>query len=273
LHNSTSVLIYHPVEFVNRFESVHDRDNESVYEVIRKFKEGAQLPKANFDRLLGVEDVDKFSIGAFIDSPNYQKKMLELYNFLLDEARQKTLGAIKKGTEKISLPFPLKDRAKHLAERLYDMYPSNYLERNDENIYYTIQYGSTKEIPVILFAFELLAVPLDIESIRKDPSDKKSEFYGLVNSSYAALGTKFDGSYGWWNKKNKYAIATDIEGVLQQYGFVFSSYYRNSKNKIPCVFVGNLISQRVDYTEKSKAKMDASPFLPTIQTAVRKLGE
>lgn len=268
LHNSTSVLIYHPVEFVSRFESVHDRDNESVYDVIRKFKEGAQIPKSKFDRLLGVQDVDKLSIGAFLNSPNYQKKMLELYNLLLDEAKQRPIGA-----EKISLPFPLKDRHKHLAQRLYDMHPFDYLEQNDENIYYTIQYGHTKKTPVILFAFELLAVPLNIESLRKDPSYKKSEFYGLVNSSYAALGTRFDGSYGWLNKKGRYVMAFDIEGALQQFGFVFSAQYRNSKNKIPCIFIGNLISQRVDYTEKSKAKMDTSPFIPTILAAVRKLAQ
>ena len=153
------------------------------------------------------------------------------------------------------------------------MYPQlDYLEQNPDNIYYTIQYGTTKEIPIFSFAFELLAIPLNIDSIRKDPSDKKSEFHGLVNSSYAARGTRFEGSYYWHRKKDgRGVVETNIEGCLSQCGFVFSAYYRNSKNKIPCVFLGNLISQRVDYTEKSKAKMDASPFLPTIIKAVEKL--
>lgn len=271
LHNSTSILIYHPVEFVTRFESVHDRHNESVYAVIRKFKEGAQIPKSEFDRLLQVPDVDKLSIGKFMDTSNYQEKMLELYNFLLGEAKQKTITAILKGVEKISLPFALKDRAKHLSERLYAMYTPEYLEHNEDYIFYTIQYGSTKEIPIFSFAFELLAVPLNIDSKRQDPSNKRSEFYGLVNSSHAALGTRFDGGYHWIKKSGYSALEENIEGCLSQFGFVFSSQYRNSKNKIPCVFVGNLISQRVDYTEKSKAKMDASPFIPTIIKAVQRL--
>jgi hypothetical protein len=156
------------------------------------------------------------------------------------------------------------------------MYGPGYLEEaedTDNKIYYTIQYGTTEEIPIFSFAFELLAVPLNIDSIRKDPSNKRSEFHGLVNSSYAALGIRFDGRYNWAKKNGYWASDEDIIGCLSQFGFVFSSYYRNSKNKIPCVILGNLISQRVDYTEKSKAKMDASPFIPIIIKAVRKLAE
>jgi len=263
LHNSTSILIYHPVEFVNRIESVFDRENTSVYEVIRKFEEGAQMPKSEFDKLLKVGDTNKLSIAEFMKRPDYQDKMLELYNLLLNTSNR--------NPDKISLPFPLKDRHKHLAERIYAMYPPKYLEQNPDNIYYTIQYGTTTQIPIFNFAFEMLAIPLNIDSIREDPSNKQSEFHGLVNSSHAALGTRFDGRY-FWTKKNGYAHQEeDIVGCLSQFGFVFSAYYRNSKMKIPCVFLGNLISQRVDYTEKSKAKMDASPFLPTILKAVRKL--
>jgi hypothetical protein len=174
--------------------------------------------------------------------------------------------------KKISLPFPVKDRPKHLAERLYVMYPPGYLETDPDKIIYTIQYGTTKEIPRFYFAFELIAIPVDAGTIRKDPTNTKSEFYGLVNSSYAALGTRFDGSYTWVRKKNgREVYETDIVGCLQQCGFVFSSWYRNSKNKIPCAILGNLISQRVDYTEKSKAKMDASPFVGTIIKAVEKV--
>jgi len=272
LHSSTSILIYHPAEFVNRIESVYDKANESIYDVICKFKEGSQMPKAKFDKLLTVQDADKLSIDEFMDRPDYQEKMLELYNLLMEEAKRHSSSIF----EKISLPFPIKDRHKHLAERLYAMYGPGYLEEaedTDNKIYYTIQYGTTEEIPIFSFAFELLAVPLNIDSIRKDPSNKRSEFHGLVNSSYAALGIRFDGRYNWAKKNGYWASDEDIIGCLSQFGFVFSSYYRNSKNKIPCVILGNLISQRVDYTEKSKAKMDASPFIPIIIKAVRKLAE
>jgi 5S rRNA maturation endonuclease (ribonuclease M5) len=175
-------------------------------------------------------------------------------------------------TKKISLSFPLKERHLHLAERLYAMYQPGELETDPSKIAYTIKYGTTKEIPRFSFAFELIAIPLNIDKIRRMPYAIKSEFHGLVNSSYAALGTRFDGSYRWVRKKNgREAYEENIIGVLQQCGFTFSSLCRNSKNKIPCAILGNLISQRVDYTEKSKAKMDASPFVDTIIKAVEKV--
>jgi hypothetical protein len=173
--------------------------------------------------------------------------------------------------KKISLPFPVKNRHKDLAERLYSLYSPEYLETDPSKIAYTIQYGTTKEIPRYSFAFELIAIPLNIDMIRKDPFYTKSEFHGLVNSSYAALGTRFDGNYIWLRKNGHEGYATDIVGVLQQCGFVFSSWSRNAKNKVPCAILGNLISERVDYTEKSKAKMDASPFVGTIIKAVEKI--
>jgi hypothetical protein len=198
-----------------------------------------------------------------MNRPDYQKKMIALRDLLLKVANQ---------PEKISLPFPIKDRHKHLAERLYSMYGHGYLETDPDMIFYTIEYGATEKTPVFPFAFELIAVPLDIDSIRKDPSFKESEFHVLVNSSYAALGARFDGSYFWTPKKSgKYFMDHDIIGCLSKSGFVFSTSARKSTNKIPCVFVGNLMSQRVDYTEKSKAKMDASPFIPTIIKAVQRL--
>jgi hypothetical protein len=95
-----------------------------------------------------------------------------------------------------------------------------------------------------------------------------------VNSSYSVLGTKFEGTYRWTRKKvGRFAYADNIVGCLQECGFVFYSETRNSRNKVPCAMLGNLISQRVDYTEKSKAKMDASPFVDTIINAVEKLAK
>jgi cytidylate kinase len=85
-HNSTSILIYRPAEFVSRIESVFDRENTSVYQVIRKFEEGAQMPKSVFDKLLEVADVNKLSLSEFMNRPEYQKKMLALYNLLMEEA-------------------------------------------------------------------------------------------------------------------------------------------------------------------------------------------
>jgi cytidylate kinase len=86
LHNSTSILIYRPAEFVNRIESIDDRENTSVYQVIRKFEEGAQMPKSVFDKLLDVADVNRLSLADFMNRPDYQTKMLALHNVLMEEA-------------------------------------------------------------------------------------------------------------------------------------------------------------------------------------------
>lgn len=86
LHNSTSVQIYHPAEFVTRIEGVYDRHNTSVYQVIKRFEEGAQMQKSVFNQLLKVEDVDNISIAQFMSRPDYQKKMLSLYKLLMKEA-------------------------------------------------------------------------------------------------------------------------------------------------------------------------------------------
>jgi len=88
LHNSTSVLIYRPAEFVSRIESVYDRENTSVYQVIRKFEEGAQMSKSVFDKLLQVRDSNKLSLAEFMNRPDYQEKMLALYNLLMEEANK-----------------------------------------------------------------------------------------------------------------------------------------------------------------------------------------
>ena len=92
LHNSTSILIYRPAEFVNRIESVFDRENTSVYRVIRKFEEGAQMPKTVFDKLLKVPDANKLSLAEFMNSPDYQEKMLALYNLLMEEADKQVIA-------------------------------------------------------------------------------------------------------------------------------------------------------------------------------------
>jgi hypothetical protein len=88
LQNATSIEAYRPDEFVNRVESLYHRENTSVYEVIRKFKEGAQMPKPAFDKLLEVEDASTLSIADFMSTPDYQQKMQSLYQLLMEEANK-----------------------------------------------------------------------------------------------------------------------------------------------------------------------------------------
>lgn len=84
-HNATSAWWYSPEEFVNRFESVYDRKNTSVYDIIRRFEQGAQIPKQEFDTLIGVEDLSKLSIYDFMNDPDYQRKTELLYHKLREE--------------------------------------------------------------------------------------------------------------------------------------------------------------------------------------------
>lgn len=181
-----------------------------------------------------------------------------------------------KPSDKISLPFPTKDRQKFLANRLVQIYGDGYLDESKAS--YKMQYGKvaiknaegTKILQQYAFAFEIIAIPYSEEMIMSDPAGLHSEFIGLVNSSYSAKGTKFDGSYRWTKQNSVGAYARDIIGVLQEYGFVFYDY-RRSKDKVPCIIAGNLISDRIDYTEKSKAEFDISPFVDTIRVAVSKV--
>lgn len=170
---------------------------------------------------------------------------------------------------KLSLPFPVKGRLEHLTERIHSMYGPGDLETDTSKIAYKLVYGRTDETPKHTFAFELIAIPFAESEIREKAVEGVCEFYGLVNDSYSSLGTRFEGLYYWFNKKGYSRFAHDIVGCLQHHGFLFdSSYSRTSKSKVPCIIVGNLLSDRVDYTEKSKAKMDTSPFTKTILKAV-----
>jgi hypothetical protein len=85
VHKTSSIETYRPAEFVNRIESFFDREHITLYQVIRKFTEGAQMPKSAFNRLLEVEDVEKLSLADFMSRPDYQEKMLVLYNLLMEE--------------------------------------------------------------------------------------------------------------------------------------------------------------------------------------------
>lgn len=87
-NNSSSAWRYSPEQFVARLESVYDRENTSLYEVIRKFREGAQMPKKEFNALIGVKDVNKLSIADFMKDPDYQTKAEALYHKLRDEEQE-----------------------------------------------------------------------------------------------------------------------------------------------------------------------------------------
>jgi hypothetical protein len=77
----SSILSYTPEEFVKVLTGIHDRENITLYDVIRKFKEGTQIPKREFDNIVSVKDVNKLSIAEFLqhDPEDYQTKTRALY--------------------------------------------------------------------------------------------------------------------------------------------------------------------------------------------------
>jgi hypothetical protein len=87
-NNTSSAWSYRPEEFIARIESVHDRQKTSLYDILRKFKEGAQMPKKEFNKLVGVEDVYKVSIADFMEDPYYQRKAELLYHKLRGEEEE-----------------------------------------------------------------------------------------------------------------------------------------------------------------------------------------
>lgn len=87
MHNPSSTIeAYRGSEFVNRLESFYDRQN-SLYQLIRKFKEGAQIQKSKLDKIVGVKDIDKLSLEDFMNFPDYQQKMQKLYYALMKEVQ------------------------------------------------------------------------------------------------------------------------------------------------------------------------------------------
>ena len=72
-----SVMTYNPEEFVRFFLGFDDRHNITVYDVLTQLKEGTQIPKKEFDSIVG-SDVFRTSIAEFMDYSDYESKLKAL---------------------------------------------------------------------------------------------------------------------------------------------------------------------------------------------------
>ena len=66
--------------------------------------------------------------------------------------------------------------------------------------------------------------------------------------------------------------ANNITAIFNRYNFEFWRT-AESKTKLPCIIVANLISPRIDYHGHDKSRIDTQPFAKGIIVAARKIAE
>lgn len=276
-NNISSVHSYKPEEFVAAITSIHDKDNTSVYDVLRTFREGTQTPKTAATQI---------SVAELLSDPDREKKIEHLYY---------ALKKVLPPPNRLSLPYSnikSDERKRTLVERIARIYGSSNLDSkkaiykvihdtfNDGDLKKvwshdgkTYSYKRGKGILHFPFAIEIIAIPFSNEIIVKS-EDQGTRFIGSVNYSISPRGNKFDGEYEW-NDKNKKSYgmrANNITTIFNRYNFEFWST-AEPKTKLPCIIVANLISPRIDYHGHDKSRIDTQPFAKGIIEAARKIAE
>jgi hypothetical protein len=262
--NSNCVNAYRPEEFVNRLINVHSKNEVTVYDVLRTYREGSNMKKTHETSI---------SIAELMLDPDKDRKIEKWYKQL-----KKTLPPIGE----LSLPYTTtnKERANSLLSRVAQLFPIDneikpaykvirgiYNDNNWRKVWVDGGKGYREEkgrgIIQFPFVFEILAVPL------RKPLGNKTEFIGAINYSVSPLNNTFEGDYRWYDEKAmSHYEAKDILQILSHYGF---HRYYGSKSRISCVIVANLVTPRRDPNGYDKSRIDTQPFAETIAEAVKKL--
>jgi len=279
--NISSIHSYKPEEFVSDITSVHDKQNTSFYDKLRKYREGTNMKKTADTQI---------SIAQLLQQdPDKDRKMLEAFYYQLRDAFPPP--------KKLSTPYSnvkLEQRKQALIERIAQLYLPNKLDNNkatyrvingnyDDNDLrkawageyngertYTYEKGSG--ILHYPFVIEIIAIPLSDHILRQD-TNQPSTFISCINYSISPRGNKFEGDYSWYDKKRSYDLRADsIVGILEKYGFAFYPY-SDAKTKLPCIIAANLVSPRIDYHGHDKSHIDTQPFKSVIIEAARKIAE
>jgi hypothetical protein len=259
-NNRSSIHSFNPEEFVAAFTSVHDKTNTTVYDILRRFKEGTQTRKT---------DDTKISVAQLMEDPDRDKKLETLF---------RRLHKVLNPSERLSLPYShikTEERKKALIDRIVPLYPPNHLDTT--KAVYRLIHGSYKDDSRSIlsvrypFAFEIIAIPLSDEILHEN-TNRPSEFIGAVNYSVSPRSNRFEGDYEWEDKKSGwyYREARDIQGILSEGGFTFGEF-SGARVKLPSVIAANLVSPRIDYKGKSKSDIDTQPFSGIIISAVTKV--
>ena len=233
-NNTSSIHSYTPQEFIAKIMGVHDKEQYTIYDVLRTFKECTRLKKT---------PELEMTIAEFMHTELRAEKTESLYYQLKEKLYP---------PQKLSLPHSHisdKERMQALSRRIDDLYGSglgsegqvfDYLEPDkavykivDGNVSKPQQHeGDEVSFP---FAFEIIAVPFHEDLIRCNKKGYETEFYGAVNYSVSPNGNDFNGKYEWKvqdKKKIKRSEpleerrANGITEVLHNFGFQFYRYLK-----------------------------------------------
>lgn len=255
--NTSSIHSYEPEEFVSSITSVHDKQSILVYDVLKTFREGSNLKKTS--------DNQKPIADLMLD-PDKHNKIEEFFH---------QLKSVLDPPKKLSVPYSINDfnkRKQPLVNRITQLYPDQLDAINAVYKATNGFHGDNNDIVRYPFVFEIVAIRFNNNAL-EGSNAKPTEFIGFVNYSTSPKSNKFEGDYKWYDKEWRYPMsAHDIIGFLEHLKFEFSEYC-DSKTKIPCIIVANLVSPRIDYQGHDKSCIDIAPFIETILSTVTKMAE
>lgn len=171
---------------------------------------------------------------------------------------------------KFKLPYKKIVRELELKENLAKVFDINI--QRAKAIVITGYYDG--EDIVFPYAIEAIIAPRrEPWKYRYNPGELK--FIGYVNDSPAIDGGEnyfSDGDYHWSeNKTNKLLHATSAKAILQGCGFDTYGFY-NSKKKVPCVFLINLLTPVPEWLGAAgKTHINLKPYAETIATSISDL--
>jgi hypothetical protein len=238
-NNSDSIYSYSPEEFIRRITNVHNKELRTVYEVLLNFRERTNIKK---------NAKTKKSIARLLASPNMYKEIEELYDELKNALPPQ---------RKISLPYntKCKERISAVISRMGELYDIDKNKKPSYRIEHGYFYDDKIQYP---FAFEILGIPL------ANPKEDDTEFIGAINYSISPNNINFEGEYD----TDRYCDEQNITDILRSCGF---HKYSAKKSRLPCIIIGNLITQRREPHGYDKSRIDTKPFAETIVTAVKKM--
>jgi hypothetical protein len=281
--NLSNIHTYDLDEFRAVILRVHDQEDTTVYDVLKQTfpREMTQISPRNIPGL-------NATISELNEDPDREEKIKALYQ----ELRKKINPA-----KELSLPYShikRKERKQHLIDRVLQINDLNFnsvsadVDRavyeilHDEVIISNIHHdghGFTR----YPYALEILTIPLKPSHLLLAENIgvvyQSKFFVGAVNYTVSPKPNVFNGEYGrfkitkknsstsWYSRED----INDIEEVLEEYGFSFSTAGYNLHWKLPCIIVANLISPKVSYQGHDKSAINATPFRMTIIEAVERI--
>src|SRR5215208_5159607 len=171
----------------------------------------------------------------------------------------------------------LDPRTQGLVNNLADFMPVD-VTKAKHRVFHDIAVDKAHDVEYA-YSFEIIAVPVKEELLRdreKGGSEKHaSKIIGAINYSTSPKGNRFQGRYEWKKDKKAYfdSEANDIEGILEEYGFSFTTYHNTQSTKLPCMIYANLVSTKLSYIGQSKTEVDTTPFAKTIIKACKAIAK